>query len=82
MDKALVYGTRDSGFDLQRSRDRNEVADKLPSLGRQQPMEGMVFAVSPGDVTNPVDDEQRRWGECLLVDEPTISTCRRVDPGG
>ncbi|KAK8601413.1 hypothetical protein V6N12_051248 [Hibiscus sabdariffa] len=63
-------------------RERNGVANKLVSLGRQQTLEGVFFTVPPGAVADLVDYEQRRREECLLVTEPTSSTCRRIDPGG
>ncbi|KAK9019570.1 hypothetical protein V6N11_054088 [Hibiscus sabdariffa] len=63
-------------------REKNEVADKLACLGKQQSLKGVMFVVPPDVVIDLVDDEQRSWGMRLLVAASTSSHCRGVDPGG
>ncbi|KAK8533127.1 hypothetical protein V6N12_076407 [Hibiscus sabdariffa] len=46
--------------------ERNGVADKLASLGRQQTLLGVVLVVSSGAVADLVNYEQRRWGSVCL----------------
>ncbi|KAK8671562.1 hypothetical protein V6N13_038155 [Hibiscus sabdariffa] len=64
------------------SGEKNEVADKLACLGKQQSLKGVMFVVPPDVVIDLVDDEQRSWGMRLLVAASTSSHCRGVDPGG
>ncbi|KAK8510410.1 hypothetical protein V6N12_011775 [Hibiscus sabdariffa] len=55
--------------------------DKLqPTVGRTAPRSHV--GVPPAAVADLVAEEQRHWGERLIVDTESNSHCRRVDPRG
>ncbi|KAK8687375.1 hypothetical protein V6N13_086197 [Hibiscus sabdariffa] len=64
------------------SNERNELADRLVCLGKQQTWQGEVFAVPSGDVAELVIAEQRSWRERSLGAGSNVFRYLRDDPGG
>ncbi|KAK8587195.1 hypothetical protein V6N12_021702 [Hibiscus sabdariffa] len=62
--------------------ERNELADRLVCLGKQQTWQGEVFAVPSGDVAELVIAEQRSWRERSLGAGSNVFRYLRDDPGG